>query len=80
MCEMLEIVGWEDLGGKTYESFVGTESVPVRKEPSHVQATLVGCRGRERSMLVYEEPLFTCHGQPQSFFRTFTDLAGIEKI
>jgi hypothetical protein len=79
MCEMLEIVGWEDLGGKTYESFVGAQSGPVRKEPSHVQATLVGCRGHERSMLVYEEPLFTCHGQPQSLFRTFIDLTGIEQ-
>ena len=26
MCEMLEIVGWEDLGGKTYELFVGGHS------------------------------------------------------
>ena len=78
MCEMLQIVSWEDLGAKTYESFLREECVPKGKHPSHVQATLVGCRGRERSVLVYEEPLFTCHGQLQSLFRTFTDLTGIE--
>ena len=77
MFEMLEIVGWEDLGAKNYQSFLTGKRVPGGDQPSHVQATLVGCRGRKRSVLVYEEPLFTRHGELRSFFRTFTDLTGI---
>jgi PAS domain S-box-containing protein len=83
MCDLLEIDGPAEMGGKTYRDFYTPESIGIvqrehakrrRGEASNYEVDLIGARGSRRTVTIHGAPVYGPEGNIASFIATIVDV------